>query len=127
MIRNTFAKALRRAGGLAAVAVLLGGCSVLEELSENRREYVAGWRSARVLKVGSLDALSIRPYRATDCRASEAAASAHQQYALVEHQHQHSLWWRVVPVPDDMSVAAGDLVRVNVKRCDDAIRPRDER
>lgn len=119
--------ALRRAAGLTAIAVLLGGCGVLAEISEGRREYVAGWRNGKVLEVGSAGALPTQPPWARDCRASEPAASPKQAYALVQYNTHHSRRSRIVPVPNGMLVTVGDLVRVNVKRCDGAIRPRDER
>lgn len=127
MTRCPLAVKLRRAAGLAAIAALLGGCAFLAGVSEGRREYKAGWRTGTVSRVGSADALPLKKHRGSDCRASEPAASAQQPYALVEYERHGSRWSRIVPVPDGMSAAAGDLVRVNVKRCDGAIRPRDER
>jgi len=108
---------------LLTTGYMLGGCAVLADVSEGRREYEAGWRSGTVSKVESAGALPSRQHWATDCRASEPAASAQQPYALVEYHRHHSRWSRIVPVPSGMSLAAGDLVRVNVKRCDSAIKP----
>lgn len=112
-----------RGSALLTAGCMLAGCSVLEKVSEGRREYEAGWRTGAVSKVASADALPSRQHWATDCRASEPAVSAQQPYALVEYHRHHSRWSRIVPVPSGMSLAAGDLVRVNVKRCDSAIKP----
>ena len=113
-----------RLAGYLMCAIIFSGCSLFETIREGRSQYEMGWREGRVSDVGSAYALDVPKYIVNDCRSSSENDRA-QTFALIEHHRHTAAYWSVVPVPKDMIIKSGDLVHVNIERCEDAIKSLD--
>lgn len=91
---------------------LLTGCTTVYE---GRYDFHDGWRAAEVIDVGTSASLTRKP--TDDCLKSGSAQAAGSRYAVVRYRGLRRPALRVVPVPEDRDVKAGDLVYLKVNDC----------
>lgn len=93
---------------MLAVPLLAGGCALLYD---GKYDHDEGWRLGTVVEVGIGMAI-LRPAR-EDCR-NHATADivARTQYAYVSYRQNHYPRARISPVPENVTLKAGDPVYV---------------
>ncbi len=107
----------RFAGQRAAVLLALISLSGCAEFLAAREQRAQGWREARVVQidVGAL----IERNSERDCRKAAAPdAAANGRYAVYQYKGvSNSRWYHIAPLPDNVQLKVGDLVRVNIENC----------
>jgi hypothetical protein len=106
-------QAARCSGGLLTV-ILLSGCA---EFLAAREQRARGWREARVVQIAA--GASIARASPRDCRKEAAPdTAANGRYAVYQYKGvSNSRHYRVAPLPDNVPLKVGDLVRVNIENC----------
>ena len=97
-----------------APAALMTGCAQFAAEGEQARQ---GWREARVVQIAS--GASIDRVSRRDCRAEAAPdTAANGRYAVYQYKGvSNSRHYRIAPLPDNVPLKVGDLVRVNIDNC----------
>ena len=98
---------------------LLTGCATVYE---GRYDFRDGWRTAEVVEVGTAGSLARKP--TGDCLQGASAWPADLRFAVVRYSGPRRPAFRVVPVPGDREVKAGDLVYLKVTGCNAPLPPR---
>ena len=113
----------RFAGQRAAVLLSLISLSGCAEFLAGREQRAQGWREARVVQIdaGALIGRSSQIERSAewDCRKGVAPdAAANRRYVVYQFKGvSNSRWYRIAPLPDNVQLKVGDLVRVNIQNC----------
>ncbi len=109
----------RRAAVLLAI-ISLSGCA---DLLAVREQFVQGWRQARVVQIDA--GASIDRESELDCRkATPPDAAANGCYAVYEYKDMRKSRYHIAPLPDNVKLKVGVLVRVNIKNCSSpSLRP----
>ena len=114
MVRDSIFR-LRWNGAAAVLAMTsLSGCA---EFLAAREQRAQGWREARVVQIDTGALIARTSDR--DCRKAVAIdAAAKGRYAVYQYKGvSNSRWYRIAPLPDDVPLKVGDLVRVNIENC----------
>lgn len=100
---------------LAGASVLMTACASIENDAYNFND---GWRRAKVLEIGSTK--TVMRTTSKDCRLELGAAATFEHYAVVSYSLGGRPTLRakqVVAVPNDLDLAVGDSVQVNIRDC----------
>ena len=104
----------------AAVVLAMTSLSGCAEFLTAREQRAQGWREARVVQIDT--GASIARTSDRDCRKAVAIDEAAKgPYAVYQYKGvSNSRWYRIAPLPDNVPLKVGDLVRVNIENCSDA-------
>lgn len=94
--------------------ILLSGCA---EFLAAREQRAQGWREARVVQIAA--GASIAHVSPRDCRAEVASNTAGTgRYVVYQYQGvSNRRYHHIAPLPDNLPLKVGDLVRVNIEHC----------
>ncbi len=108
---------VRRAWQGAATVLALMSLSGCAEFLAAREQRAQGWRDARVVQIDA--GASITRNSDRDCRKAVAPdEAATGRYVVYQYKGvSNSRWYRIAPLPDDVQLKVGDLVRVNLESC----------
>ena len=104
----------------AATALAMTSLSGCAEFLTAREQRAQGWREAGVVQIDT--GASIARTSDRDCRKAVAIDEAAKgRYAVYQYKGvSNSRWYRIAPLPDNVPLEVGDLVRVNIENCSDA-------
>ena len=98
---------------ILAAPLFAGGCALLYD---GKYDHDEGWRLGTVVEVGKGTSI-LRPAR-VDCRNHATAdVVARTQYAYVSYRQNHYRRARISPVPENVTLKAGDPVYVSRWTC----------
>ena len=98
-------------------AVVLAGCLTVYE---GKYDFNDGWREAEVMKIAG--ASEIKKPQFSDCRESAMPQQlSTDQFAVLSYKRMGRKRAHVAPLMPSEAVRPGDLVYVNVTRCDTAL------
>lgn len=100
---------------LVGASVLITACASLEN---DGYDFKDGWRRAKVLEIGSANAVMRTVSK--DCRLELGSGARFDHYAVASYSVGGRSTIRaqqVVAVPNDLDLAVGEQVHVNVRDC----------
>ena len=106
------------AGGALLRGIAYGDRVVrLRRVFSAREQRAQGWREARVAQIAA--GASIERDSPRDCREEAAPdTAANGRYAVYQYRGaSNGRRFRIAPLPDNVSLKVGDLVRVNIDDC----------
>ena len=100
-----------------ALILLVPACSFLDPGPYALND---GWRPGSVVAVSTAE--SLPQYRGYDCRSENGTPyPADTKMAAVTYRSNRMERHRVLPVPEELSLKSGDIVYLNVRRCENSL------